>query len=170
MLDINWMKNLQAHHLDSLLQRSKSLAVCKLLSGVSNNIEEEAYYCAMEGKLRELAALLIVARENVLLPITFHGTNGSGLSGMTIPQCVRNQVFSLIDEEAELKRNCKLGKLTHIQEKMEVMRSMALLLEIFEKVGHTIEEYLSRNSLMYVFASLLHRINKILYYLHMNVC
>ncbi|KAH7841070.1 hypothetical protein Vadar_025147 [Vaccinium darrowii] len=126
-----------------LPKMKSALATCKLLSGVSNNIQEEAYYDAMEGKLSELAALLIVARENVLLPITFHETDSSGLSGrMTIPECIRNQVFSLLDMEAELNKNDEPGKLAQIQEKIVIMRSTALLLEIFERAGHIIEEYM----------------------------
>ncbi|KAH7861552.1 hypothetical protein Vadar_027634 [Vaccinium darrowii] len=107
----------------------KSLDVSKLLVESSNNIEEFAYYYAMEGKLVELAVLLIVAREKVL--------NGR----MMIPRCVSNQILSLIDEVI-LVGECKHGELAQIQQKMMSMSLTALLLEVFERAGHTIEEYL----------------------------
>ncbi|KAG5555583.1 hypothetical protein RHGRI_006283 [Rhododendron griersonianum] len=106
-----------------------SLVVNKLLVETSDNIEEFAYYYAMEGKLVELAVLLIVAREKVL--------NGR----MMIPQCVRDQILSLIDEEFKLMRECKHRELTQIQQKMMGMSS-SLLLEVFDRAGHTIGEYL----------------------------
>ncbi|KAF7147290.1 hypothetical protein RHSIM_Rhsim03G0009800 [Rhododendron simsii] len=65
----------------------QSLAVNKLLVESSNNIEEFAYYYAMEGKLVELAVLLFLLEKKVL--------NGR----MMFPQCIRNQILSLIDEE-----------------------------------------------------------------------
>ncbi|KAF5956758.1 hypothetical protein HYC85_003983 [Camellia sinensis] len=56
---------------------SVELAIAKLLAWFSKDIEELAYHYAMEGKLIELAMLLIVAQEDVLVPITFHGKDGA---------------------------------------------------------------------------------------------
>ncbi|KAG5555582.1 hypothetical protein RHGRI_006283 [Rhododendron griersonianum] len=74
----------------------QSLAVNKLLVESSNNIEEFAYYYAMEGKLVELSVLLIFACEKVLK------------GRMMIPQCIRNQILSLIDEGVKLMRECNI--------------------------------------------------------------
>ncbi|KAH7859925.1 hypothetical protein Vadar_007156 [Vaccinium darrowii] len=107
-----------------------ALATNKLLVESYNNIEEFALYYAMEGKLVELAVLLIVAREKVL--------NGR----MRIPQFVRNQILSLIGEQVKLAGECKHREVTEIQQKLMGMNSTALLLEVFERAGHTIGEYL----------------------------
>ncbi|KAH7839287.1 hypothetical protein Vadar_002256 [Vaccinium darrowii] len=107
-----------------------ALAANKLLVESYNNIEEFALYYAMEGKLVELAVLLIVAREKVL--------NGR----MMIPQFVRDQILSLIGEQVKLAGECKHREVTEIQQKMIGLNSTALLLEVFERAGHTIGEYL----------------------------
>ncbi|KAH7859561.1 hypothetical protein Vadar_002600 [Vaccinium darrowii] len=107
-----------------------ALAANKLLVESYNNIEEFALYYAMEGKLIELAVLLIVAREKVLI------------GKMMIPQFVRNQILSLVGEQVKLAGECKHREVTEIQQKMIGMNSMALLLEVFERAGHTIGEYL----------------------------
>ncbi|XP_058207630.1 uncharacterized protein LOC131320791 isoform X2 [Rhododendron vialii] len=61
---------------------------------------------------------------------------------MMIPQCIRNQILSLIDEEVKLMRECKQRELTQVHQKMMGMSSTVLLLEVFERAGHTIGEYL----------------------------
>jgi len=107
-----------------------ALAANKLLVESYNNIGEFALYYAMEGKLVELAVLLIVAREKVL--------NGR----MMIPQFVRNQILSLIGEQVKLAGECTHSEVTEIQQKMIGLNSTALLLEVFERAGHTSGEYL----------------------------
>ncbi|XP_058185884.1 uncharacterized protein LOC131303106 isoform X1 [Rhododendron vialii] len=120
----------------------RALAACKLLAWSSENVEKEACYYCMEGKLVELAVLLIVARKKVFVPITFDRNDGAGIYGVTILQCVKNQILSLVDEEMKLTAEFQHGKVIQIQDKIKVLRSTALLLEVFESAGDTIEEYL----------------------------
>ncbi|GMP75374.1 hypothetical protein CsSME_00032494 [Camellia sinensis var. sinensis] len=109
---------------------SEALAMNKLVAGFTKDVEEFAYHYAMEGKLIELAVLLIVAREKVLVPITFHGKDGAGLNGsMTIHECLRNQCVSLINEEINL------------MDQKTIMKLAMVLLEVFERAGSSIEEY-----------------------------
>lgn len=101
-----------------------------------------AYYCAMEGKLIDLAVLLIVAREKVLVPLTFPSEDGAGSTRrMTIRQCVKDQIVTLIFEEIKLRREFKPEEFTQVQRNIMVMRAIGLLLEVFEKAGSTIDEY-----------------------------
>ncbi|KAG5542131.1 hypothetical protein RHGRI_021856 [Rhododendron griersonianum] len=119
-----------------------ALASTKLIVGSSKDVEEEAYYCAMEGKLIDLAVLLIVAREKVLVPLTCPSEDGAGSTRrMTIRQCVKDQIVTLIFEEIKLRREFKPEELTQVQRNIMVMRAIGLLLEVFEKAGSTIDEY-----------------------------
>ncbi|XP_058217753.1 uncharacterized protein LOC131328834 isoform X2 [Rhododendron vialii] len=120
----------------------------KFLACSSKDVAKEAYHCARKGKLIELALLLIVAREKILVPINLDVKGGVGSSGRTtILHWLQFQILILTHEE-KLMGDCKNGKLTKIRRKKMVMRSAALLLEVFERAGHAIEEiiqYLSRS-------------------------
>ncbi|KAG5542137.1 hypothetical protein RHGRI_021860 [Rhododendron griersonianum] len=119
-----------------------ALASTKLIAGSSKDVEEEAFYCAMEGKLIDLAVLLIVAREKVLVPLTFPSEDGAGSTRrITIHQYVKDQIVTLIFEEIKLRREFKPEELTQVQRNIMVMRAIGLLLEVFEKAGSTIDEY-----------------------------
>ncbi|KAL7216902.1 hypothetical protein ACSBR1_028763 [Camellia fascicularis] len=114
----------------------------KLVAGFTRDVEELAYHYAMEGKLIELAVLLIVAREKVLVPITFRGKDGAVLNGsMTIHECLKNQFVSLINEDINLMGQVKHEKLTQIHNKKTIMKLAMVLLEVFERAGNSIEEY-----------------------------
>ncbi|GMP65621.1 hypothetical protein CsSME_00026337 [Camellia sinensis var. sinensis] len=114
----------------------------KLVAGFTRDVEELAYHYATEGKLVELAVLLVVAREKVLVPITFHGNNGAVLNGsMTIHECLKNQFVSLINEDINLMGQVKHEKLTQIHNKKTIMKLAMVLLEVFERAGNSIEEY-----------------------------
>ncbi|KAI8018925.1 hypothetical protein LOK49_LG04G00555 [Camellia lanceoleosa] len=128
--------------------RGVELAIAKSLAWFSKDIEELAYHYAMEGKLIELAMLLIVAREDVLVPITFHGKDGAGLNGSTtIHECLKNQFVSLINEEISFMGEVKHGKFSQFHKKRKVMRLAMLLIEVFERAGNSIEEYLELQQL-----------------------
>ncbi|KAG5555483.1 hypothetical protein RHGRI_006211 [Rhododendron griersonianum] len=100
----------------SLMLQYYPLEVIKLLARSSENVGKIAYKYAMEGKFAEFAILLMVAREKVLVPITFSTQDGDGWDGsMTLHQCLENR---------------RLGWL----------RSIALLLQVFERAGNAIEE------------------------------
>ncbi|KAF7140639.1 hypothetical protein RHSIM_Rhsim06G0198100 [Rhododendron simsii] len=116
----------------------------KFLACSSEDVAKEAYHYARKGKFIELALLLIVAREKILVPIDLYVEGGVGSSGRTtILHWLQFQILTLTYEE-KLMGDCKNVKL---RDKM-VMRSAALLLEVFERAGHAIEEivqYLSRS-------------------------
>ncbi|KAI8552597.1 hypothetical protein RHMOL_Rhmol06G0279100 [Rhododendron molle] len=120
----------------------------KFLACSSKDVAKEAYHYARKGKLIELVLLLIVAREKILVPINLNIKGGVGSSGRTtILHWLQIQTLMLTHEE-KLMGDCKNGKLTKIRGKKMVMRSAALLLEVFERAGHAIEEiiqYLSRS-------------------------
>ncbi|KAG5517207.1 hypothetical protein RHGRI_037838 [Rhododendron griersonianum] len=121
----------------------RALAACKLLACSSENVEKEAYCYGMEGKLVELAVLLIVARKQVFTPVTFHRNDGAVISTrMTILQCLKNQILSLVDEEMKPMNKFEHGRVIQIQSKIMALRSTALLLKVFESAGDSIEEYL----------------------------
>lgn len=61
---------------------------------------------------------------------------------MTLHQCVIAQISSLFHEFIKLTGVSELGKFTQIRGKMMLMSSTAMLLEVFERAGHAIEEYL----------------------------
>lgn len=111
-----------------------------MLAGSSEKVEEVAYHYANEGKHIEFALLLMVAREKVLGPITFQGEDGCGLDRtMTLSQRLNHLIMPLIDQEFKLMRNAKSRKLAQAREdEIVVMRSILLLLELFERAGDVI--------------------------------
>lgn len=112
----------------------------KFIACSSEDVAKEAYHYARKGKLIELALLLIVAREKIFVPIDLHVEGGVGSSGRTtILHWLLFQILILSHEE-KLVGDCKNGKLTKIRREKMVMRSAALLLEVFERAGHAIEE------------------------------
>ncbi|KAE9456045.1 hypothetical protein C3L33_12034, partial [Rhododendron williamsianum] len=121
----------------------RSLEVCKLLALSSKNVAKEAYNYAAEGKLTEFAVLLMVAREKVLVPITFSREDGDGWNGSTtVHQYLKNAIGSLVDEEFKLPGSIAKKKLAPTNWNKMVFRSTALVLEVFERAGDAIEEYL----------------------------
>ncbi|KAI8552585.1 hypothetical protein RHMOL_Rhmol06G0278100 [Rhododendron molle] len=121
----------------------------ELLDDKTENLRSQfACHYARKGKLIELALLLIVAREKILVPINLYVEVGGGSSRRTtILHWLQFQILILTHEE-KVMGDCKNGKLTKIRRKKMVMRSASLLLEVFERAGHAVEEiiqYLSRS-------------------------
>ncbi|XP_058217747.1 uncharacterized protein LOC131328832 isoform X2 [Rhododendron vialii] len=120
----------------------------KFVACASKYVAKEGYHYARKAKLIELALLLIVAPKKILVPVNLYVEGGGGSSGRTtILHWLQFQILILTHEE-KLMGDCKNGKLTEIRRKKMVMRSAALLLEVFERAGHAIEEiiqYLSRS-------------------------
>lgn len=125
------------------LLQGKALDTIKLLAWSTKDVGKEAYHYAVEGKFIELAFLLIVAREKVLVPITFLRKDGTGLSGSTtLRECLRNQIVSLEYEATNLMGEVEFERSTQVPDKIMIMKSTALLLDVFERAGERIEEYL----------------------------
>ncbi|KAF7148427.1 hypothetical protein RHSIM_Rhsim03G0097700 [Rhododendron simsii] len=116
-----------------------SLKTIKLLARSSKNIEKIAYYYAMEGKLAEFSVLLTVAREKVLVPITLSRQDEDGWDGsVTLLQCLENTMGSLFCEEY------RMGSFVEpeFHRKKLLLRAIAILLQVFERAGNAIEEYI----------------------------
>lgn len=125
------------------MSQKRSLEVCKLLALSSKNVAKEAYNYAAEGKLTEFAVLLMVAHKKVLVPITFSREDGDGWNGSTtVHQYLKNAIGSLVDEEFKLLGSIAKKKLALTNRNKMVLRSTALVLEVFERAGDAIEEYL----------------------------
>ncbi|KAF7148201.1 hypothetical protein RHSIM_Rhsim03G0008000 [Rhododendron simsii] len=117
------------------------LKTIKLLALSTENVGKIAYDYAMEGKLAEFAVLLTVAREKVLVPITFSRHDGDGWDGsMTLHQGLEDEMGSLFHEECRLTGSFANKELTWIKRKKILLRSIALLLEVYERAGNAIEE------------------------------
>ncbi|KAH7844886.1 hypothetical protein Vadar_032670 [Vaccinium darrowii] len=118
------------------------LTACKLLAWSSKNVAKEAYSYVSKGKLTEFAVLLMVAREKVLLPITFSRQDGDSWNGsMTIHQLLKYEYWSLFDEGFKPGSHAK-RKLTWVYWKKMSVWSTALVLEVFVRAGNAIEEYI----------------------------
>ncbi|KAL7225892.1 hypothetical protein ACSBR1_021110 [Camellia fascicularis] len=111
---------------------------------VLNTKEAELEICqyAKEGKVVELAALLMTAREKVA-PILYEiGDGSTSNGGMSIRQCIYRKLAALTYEESKftfcnekkLIRDCKEKKMAYM--------STVELLDIFEMAGDTIETYI----------------------------
>ncbi|KAA8541746.1 hypothetical protein F0562_022898 [Nyssa sinensis] len=99
---------------------------------------------AKEGKLIELATLILVAQKNVMGPITVRSNDGLHLKEyMRFHQWVKSELAALIDQEYTLMGLKKEKKSIRMCKKKKVaMMSTLLLVEIFEKAGDPIEAYL----------------------------
>lgn len=126
-----------------LPRMKRPLKAIKLLAWYSKNVEKIAYYYAMEGKLAEFAVLLAVAREKVVVPITFSEQDGDGWNGsMTLHQWLKNEFVSLEIEEYKVLGSVAERNLAWIDRKKRLLKSIALLLEVFGTAGDAIEEYI----------------------------
>ncbi|XP_058210268.1 uncharacterized protein LOC131322805 [Rhododendron vialii] len=126
-----------------LPEMKSALKACKLLAWSSENVEKEAYYYAIEGKLTEFAILLMVAREKVLVPITFSYQDGDDWDGiMTLQQCLQKKLVSISDKWLKSPGTLGRKKTTWILKSNAVLRSAALVLEVVERAGNSLEDYL----------------------------
>ncbi|XP_058207878.1 uncharacterized protein LOC131320958 isoform X2 [Rhododendron vialii] len=93
----------------------------------------------MEGKLAEFAVLLAVAREKVLVPITLSRQDGDGWDGsVTLPQCLENTMGSVVRKEYRMGSFAE----PEFHRKELLLRAIAILLQVFERAGNAIEEYI----------------------------
>jgi hypothetical protein len=109
------------------------LEVNRLLALNTKRVEDIFYSYAMEGKLIEMAALLMVAWEEVM--------GGSG-GNMDIRQLLIEEIASITCDEIKLMGCRKGGKWVPVfKDKKLVMASALELLEIFERAGDSIAAY-----------------------------
>lgn len=106
------------------------LQVIELLAWNTKQLDDVFYYYAMEGKLIEMAALLMVAREKVLA------------AKMDIYQHIQEEILSITGDENELMKCNNGGRWASvIRDKRLGMMSALKLLEVFEKAGDRVEAY-----------------------------
>ncbi|XP_058211371.1 uncharacterized protein LOC131323543 isoform X2 [Rhododendron vialii] len=109
------------------------LEVNKLLARKTKRVDDVFYYYALEGKLIEMTALLMVARKRVMA-----GFEGS----MDIRQHLFDEMTWITHDETRLMGHGNGGKSVRgFKDKKEVIMSAFVLLEVFEKAGDRIEAY-----------------------------
>uniref|UniRef100_A0A5B6ZLY6 Uncharacterized protein n=1 Tax=Davidia involucrata TaxID=16924 RepID=A0A5B6ZLY6_DAVIN len=130
-----------------LPKMKEALETVRFLAWNTEQFKEVVRPYAQEGKLIELAILLMVAREKVMAPIKVQRKDepdGCTLSGyMTLRECIKCELEDIIDCEYRLfgrKDYKEVARLYKVQ-KM-VIKSSLLLLEIFERAGDAFEAYL----------------------------
>ncbi|KAJ7975600.1 Ankyrin repeat family protein [Quillaja saponaria] len=128
----------------SLPELKESLDAISLLACKSDEIEVITCQYAKEGKLMELATLLMVSWKKLLPPnmSQSESENDVGYNEPAIRRCIMTELQSLIDEEYKLIGSSK--KLVQAcKSKMASMESAVLLLEVFERAGASFDKYLS---------------------------
>ncbi|KAI7991357.1 hypothetical protein LOK49_LG12G02033 [Camellia lanceoleosa] len=111
---------------------------------VLNTKEAELEICqyAKEGKVVELAALLMTAREKVA-PILYEiGDGSTSNGGMSIRQCIYRKLAALTYEESKFTFCNEKKLIRDCKEKKMAFMSTVELLDIFEMAGDTIETYI----------------------------
>ncbi|CAL5435849.1 unnamed protein product [Camellia sinensis] len=111
---------------------------------VLNTKEAELEICqyAKEGKVVELAALLVTAREKVA-PILYQiGDGSTSNGGMSIRQCIYRKLAALTYEESKFTFCNEKKLIRDCKEKKMAFMSTVELLDIFEMAGDTIETYI----------------------------
>uniref|UniRef100_A0A5B7B9X3 Uncharacterized protein n=1 Tax=Davidia involucrata TaxID=16924 RepID=A0A5B7B9X3_DAVIN len=127
-----------------LPKMKEAIETVRLLALNTKEISEVIRFYAKEGKLIELAILLMVARKKFMDPITVQSKSGFTLKEcMMFRQCITIELAALIDEEYSLMGlDEKKEFIAMCREKRVAMISILHMLEIFERAGHSIEEYL----------------------------
>ncbi|KAL3507960.1 hypothetical protein ACH5RR_033342 [Cinchona calisaya] len=106
----------------------KQLNVANLLSTENELVQSVANQCVKEGKLVQLAVLLMVAKEKLLEPLPGYESDGSIL-GLYI----RNNLGLLISEKFKLlPSGSKIEEISPCNHKRHLMLSTTLLLQVFE--------------------------------------
>ncbi|KAJ7970213.1 Ankyrin-3 [Quillaja saponaria] len=123
------------------------LRVARLLFWNTEGIEYEIYRYAKEGKVLELAVLLLVAPKKVLSPSIFENmTNFSCPHGnTTLRQYITSEIASLTTLRTRLVH--EIGSYALLQkcnDKLAKMKSMLMLLELFERAGDKITAYIQQ--------------------------
>ncbi|XVF28263.1 hypothetical protein REPUB_Repub15cG0014700 [Reevesia pubescens] len=118
----------------------KALEGNKLIFRATKEVEKEIYHYAEEGKLIEIAVLLMVARKEVMSPSLFESFCGSTLDGSkSLRDFVLSKIISLQVSETRSVYN------EDLKNKLETMMSMLQLLEVFERLGDKIDSYCSQH-------------------------
>ncbi|KAK8544968.1 hypothetical protein V6N12_025825 [Hibiscus sabdariffa] len=121
------------------LTKKESLENIRLVACKTEEIEAIGCDLARQGKLIELASLLMVAPEKLLVT-TLQGNND--LRSIGIRRCIMSDLQALVDSEVRLKGSSNSHKLVEKEMKLSAL----LLLEVFERAGHSINHYLQSDT------------------------
>ncbi|KAK8570452.1 hypothetical protein V6N13_003132 [Hibiscus sabdariffa] len=115
----------------------------RLIFRITKEVEKEIYRYVKDGNLIGIAALLTVAREEVMSPSLFKGLCDPALNGsMSLRQLVLSEIVSLMASQVTLVSTSTSEEVhDELNNKLETMMSMLLLIEVFERVGDKIELY-----------------------------
>ncbi|KAK8643548.1 hypothetical protein V6N13_012837 [Hibiscus sabdariffa] len=106
----------------------------------ANKTEKEIYDYVELGDLIGIAALLTVAREEVLSPSLFKGLGDPALNeSMSLRQLVLSEIVSLMASKITLFSTREDHD--ELDDELEIMMSMLRLIEVFERVGDKFELY-----------------------------
>ncbi|KAK8680476.1 hypothetical protein V6N13_109420 [Hibiscus sabdariffa] len=122
------------------LQDQTELLECvRLIFRATNEVEKEIYRYVKDGKIIQILALLMVAREEVTSPSLFKGLCDPTLDGsMFLRQLVLSEIVSLMASQVTLVSTSE-EVLDELNNKLETMMSMLRLIEVFERAGDKIE-------------------------------
>ncbi|KAJ7970044.1 hypothetical protein O6P43_008292 [Quillaja saponaria] len=126
-----------------------SLPVARLLFLNTEGTEYDIYRYAKAGKVLELAALLLVAPEKVFSSSIFEKiTNYSCPRGSkTLRQYITSEIASLTALRMRLVHEIgSYALLRTCNDKLAIMRSMLMLLEVFERAGDKITTYVNQQT------------------------
>ncbi|KAK8584019.1 hypothetical protein V6N12_068270 [Hibiscus sabdariffa] len=117
------------------------LPLCCAIDNIraTNEVEKEIYRYVKDGKIIQILALLMVAREEVTSPSLFKGLCDPTLDGsMFLRQLVLSEIVSLMASQVTLVSTSE-EVLDELNNKLETMMSMLRLIEVFERAGDKIE-------------------------------
>ncbi|CAI9100558.1 OLC1v1037684C1 [Oldenlandia corymbosa var. corymbosa] len=112
------------------------LETVKLLSEKTPELESITSSVVREGKLVELAALLFVAWNKLLVPVSGDDADSSFLG-----QCITKNLASLVDLEFKLINTGRNVELSECRKMQDAMASATLMLTVFERSGELIDRF-----------------------------
>ncbi|KAK9274033.1 hypothetical protein L1049_018847 [Liquidambar formosana] len=117
-----------------------ALETVSLLAMRTKELQKIAYHSyAKEGKPIELAILLMQMTPGSFCFIEFQSKDGSASDGaVKFSECINYEITSLMNE---FKSTGATTLSQMLEDKMVAMRSMLLLLEVFDKAGWIIKKY-----------------------------
>ncbi|KAL4341874.1 hypothetical protein GQ457_08G002080 [Hibiscus cannabinus] len=127
-----------------LPQLKKSLESIRLVACKTEDIEANGCDLVRQGKLIELAVLLMVAPEKLILT-TSEGS--SDLCSNVIRRCIMSDLQASFDAEVRLmgrSNSCKLVE--KCKDEREMKLSALKVLEVFERAGNSVNQYLQSDA------------------------
>ncbi|XP_027177014.1 uncharacterized protein LOC113776124 isoform X3 [Coffea eugenioides] len=119
-----------------LPEMAEPLETLKLLALHTEELQVISSSNVHEGRLVQLVALLLVAREKLLAPAIDNSVDGS-----FIGQCILKELALLLDQEVKLMGTAHNEELNRCRQMKDAIRSMGLMLNVFDKAGGPIDRF-----------------------------